>query len=273
LPDQPQSGRDLARQALAAYKATRSTHPAGKPTTRTRTARRDRGSGRDPVAFGAIVGALNAEQGWGAALRGGSITDRWATLCPTEYADKLRPAGFDPETGTLRLVTDSPTVAATLRLLGSKLIDYVNRQLTPGTGVGPIRKLKVAVGNLGASGRPGADVPDQPVRAEPPPVRTRESASPGYQRVLALALEHKPAHDPLLDDRIRAAAEAGDRWLADPANREPEDAFSDAVAAQERAAAAAGPQPGTLEAAVAAALAYKHGGSHHREVRRVFGAS
>jgi hypothetical protein len=269
LPDQPQSGRDLARQALAAYKATR-THPAGKPTTRTRTARRDRGSGRDPVAFGAIVGALNAEQGWGAALKGGSITDRWATLCPTEYADKLRPTGFDPETGTLRLVTDSPTVAASLRFLGSMLIDYVNQQLTRGSGAGPIRKLKVAVGNLG--GGPGADVPAQPVCAQPPPVRTRESASPGYQRVLALALEHKPAHDHHLDEQIRAAIRDGDRWLADPANREPEDAFPDAVAAQERAAAAAGPQPGTLEAAVAAALAYKHGGGHHQEVRRAFEA-
>jgi hypothetical protein len=273
MSDQPQSGRDLARQALAAYKATRSTHPAGKPATRTRTARRDRGSGRDPVAFGAIVGALNAEQGWGAALKGGSITDRWATLCPTEYADKLRPIGFDPETGTLRLVTDSPTVAANLRFLGSTLIDYVNTQLTQGSGAGPIRKLKVAVGNLGAGGRPDADVPAQPACDEPPvPVRTRESASPGYQRVLALALEHKPAHDQLLDHRIRTAAAVGDRWLANPANREPEDAFPDAVAAQERASAAAGPQPGTLEAAVAAALAYKHGG-HHREVRRVFEAS
>lgn len=272
MSDQPQSGRDLARQVLAAYKATRSTHPAGKPAVRTRTARRDRSTGRDPVAFGAVVGTLNAEQGWGAALTGGSITDRWAALCPTEYADKLRPTGFDAETGTLRLVTDSPTVAANLRYLGSMLIDYLNKQLTQGNGAGPIRKLKVAVGNLGTGAQPAAPTPPAPT--EPPaPVRTRESASPGYQRALALALEHKPARDQLLDDRIRAAAEAGDRWLADPANRQPEDAFPDAVAAQERAAAAAGPEPGTLEAAVQAALAYKRSGGQTREPRRLFEAS
>jgi hypothetical protein len=271
MSDQPQSGRDLARQALAAYKATRSTHPAGKPTGRTRTARRDRGTGRDPVAFGAVVGTLNAEQGWGAALTGGSITDRWATLCPTQYADKLRPAGFDPASGTLQLVTDSPAVATDLRILGSMLIQHLNKQLPASGGKPPIRRLTVQIGNVGGHSRATAPTPPTPA-LEPAPVRTRETASPGYQRARAAAFAHRPERDQLLDEKIRAAIEDGNRWLANPRNRQPEDAFPDAVEAQERAAAAAGPEPGTLEAAVQAALAYKRSGGHHREVRRAFEA-
>lgn len=272
MSDQPQqSGQDLARQALAAYKANRRTHPSGKPATKTRTRSRDRSSGRDPVAFGAVVGTLGAEQGWDTALKGGSITDRWAAICPTQYADKLRPAGFDPASGTLQLVTDSPAVATHLRHLGSLLIQHLNKQLNPGGGKGPIRRLTVQLGNLGGHSRTTAPTPSEPA-PQPAPVRTRETASPGYLRTLAVALAHKPDRDQLLDEKIRAASADQDRRLADPANREPEDAFPDAVEAQERAAAAAGPEPGTLEAAVAAALAYKRSGGHDRELRRVFEA-
>ncbi|GGU62008.1 DciA family protein [Streptomyces lavendofoliae] len=273
MSDQPQqSGRDLARQALAAYKATRRTHPAGKPATKPRTRSRDRGSGRDPVAFGAVLGTLGAEQGWDTALKGGSLTDRWATICPTQYAGKLRPTAFDPASGTLQLVTDSPAVATDLRILGSMLIQHLNKQLPASAGKGPIRRLAVQLGSVADRSPATAPTPPGPA-PELAPVRTREAASPGYQRARAAALAHKPDRDHLLDEKLRAAIAAGDRWLADPANREPEDAFPDAVEAQERAAAAVGPTPGTLEAAVAAALAYKYEGGHRREPRRLFEAS
>lgn len=69
------SGRDMARQALAAYKATAKTTPAPKAARRTQRAVRG-GERRDPVTLGSTLGRVSAEQGWEVSLGGGDVLDR-----------------------------------------------------------------------------------------------------------------------------------------------------------------------------------------------------
>lgn len=196
MTDQQQaSGRDLARQALAAYKAASRSVPAAGPGRKTRTRPRptERGTGRDPVGVGDVLGTLGGEQGWAQALTGGSISDQWATLCPAEYANSLQPIGYDPATGVLTLKTDSHTTAAHLRIAGSLLVAHLNTALGGTPGKPAVRALKVDMGALAPVSGKQQTAP--PPRSSQPkaPVRTRETASAGYHRVLALALEHKPS--------------------------------------------------------------------------------
>ncbi|MFF9632929.1 DciA family protein [Streptomyces fradiae] len=267
MPDTPRpAGADLARQALNAYRAKAANSPAGpgrKPRPRPR--RTDRSSGRDPIGFGALLTQLGAEQGWTTSLDGGSLLDRWDELCPSALLGHVQPVAFDADTGRLDLRPASDAYAAQLRLLGGQLARHLNDR----HGRQTVRTIRILpVGSLTA-GAPAA-TPVTPPAGQAGPVRTRETASPGYRRALAAALENKPARDTLLDERIRAAVAASDRWLAGPANREPETAFTDAVAAREQDVEAAGPPPGSIEASIQAALRHKHTG---REPRRLFQAS
>ncbi|MEU0837093.1 DUF721 domain-containing protein, partial [Streptomyces sp. NPDC005969] len=94
MTEQPAaSGVDLARQALAAYKST--ARPGTQPKPRTRTRRADRGTGRDPVGLGALLGRISTEQGWETSLSAGSIVDQWANLCP-QYVGRIEPVHYDP---------------------------------------------------------------------------------------------------------------------------------------------------------------------------------
>jgi hypothetical protein len=266
----PATGADLARQALNAYKASRAPSGQSGPgrKNRSRTRRTDRTGGRDPIGFGALLTQLGAEQGWTASLDGGSLIDRWADLCPTALVDHVQPVAYDPESGRLDLRPGSHTYAAQLRVLGGQLAKHINDRAGR-TMVRTIRVLPVGTVTAPAAAvDAGTTTPGVPET----PVRTRETASPGYQRALAVARAHKPERDQLLDERIRAAVAASDAWLADPRNRQPEADFPDAVDALERAAAAAGPEPGTLEASIAAALRYKHHGEGLRAPRRLFEA-
>ncbi|KAF0646589.1 MULTISPECIES: DciA family protein [Streptomyces] len=267
MPDTSQpAGADLARQALNAYRAKAANTPTGpgrKPRPRPR--RTDRGSGRDPIGFGALLTQLGAEQGWTTSLDGGSILDRWDELCPSALLGHVQPVAYDPDKGRLDLRPASDAYAAQLRLLGGQLARHLNDR----HGRTTVRSIRILpVGTLTPTAPPPASGRDE----EDAPVRTRETASPGYRRALAAALQHKPARDTLLDERIRAAVDASDRWLADPANRQPETAFTDGIAAREQDVEAAGPPPGSLEASIQAALRHKHTGNR-REPRRLFQAS
>jgi predicted nucleic acid-binding Zn ribbon protein len=268
MPDTPQpTGADLARQALNAYRAKAASTPGGPRRPRTRTRRADRAGGRDPIGFGALLTQLGAEQGWTTGLAGGDLLDRWDELCPTALLGHVQPIAYDPDTGRLDLRPGSHAYAAQLRILGGQLAKHINDR----HGQQPVRTIRILpVGTLSptAADRPAPDT-THPAEA---PVRTRENASPGYRLALAAALEHKPDRRGRLADRVRAAVEASDQWLAAPDNREPATAFTDAVTAQQQAAAAAGPPPGSLEASIQAALRYKHT-QHGREPQRLFQAS
>lgn len=256
------SGRDLARQALAAYKATAHTTPASQATSRVRNRNRRRaGDGRDPMAFGALIGRLADEQGWRRGVDGGGIIGRWAELCP-QYADgQVSPVHYDPDLGRLDVRPTSHAYAAQLRLLGGQLA----RQINDKTGSDSVRSIRVLP--VGAAGNGSAA--DAPPRAAEPqqPVKTREMAGDGYKAVRDLLLTHRPETLPLNPHIAAAITRQND---AARANRLPWDEHIDAVHACEEPS---GPEPGSLEASLAAARAYKHrveAGLEPAEPRRVF---
>ncbi|MFE4915897.1 DciA family protein [Streptomyces sp. NPDC056652] len=262
---QTASGADLARQALAAYRTTANTRPgAGKQTRRTRSRRG--ADGRDPVGFGTVLASLNANQDWRLSLDGGSILDQWASLCP-QYADTIQPIAYDPDRGRLDLKPSTHAYAAQLRLLGGQLAKQINDKV----GRDVVRSIRVLPVGAVSPTAPARE-PGRPASA-PAPVRTRDTASPGYQRTLQTHLQHKREPGPT-NPLIREAIARSDRILAHPSRREPETAFTDAIAAAEQAAAqaAAGQPVDSLDASLRAARARaereRAGGT--QPVRRLF---
>ncbi|WP_331723388.1 DciA family protein [Streptomyces atratus] len=256
MTEQPAaSGADLARQALAAYKST--ARPSAQPKPRTRTRRAERGSGRDPVGLGVLLGRVSAEQGWENSLSAGNITDQWSTLCP-QYVGKVEPVHYDPERRVLELRPSSPAYAAQLRLLGGQLAKQINDKIGS-EAVRAIRPLPVGQISDAQSNQPAAA--SQPVASAP--VKTRDTASPGYQATLAAIRPKTPS---TVDAHVVKAMQRQAHAML----REPEAAFTDAVVArQEVEEAAATENPDPLLASIQAATAYKHCGAP-QPVRRAF---
>ncbi|MGW7283900.1 DciA family protein [Streptomyces sp. NPDC054847] len=261
------AGADLARMALQAARRTAKAKPAtGRPTRAKRT-RGARGDGRDPMPLGAALTRLMDEHGWDTAVTGGNILDQWSELCP-ELAGKVQPVAYDPKRGILELRPGSHAHATQLRWLERQLCQRINTKL----GQTAVRSLRVlAVAAIVDQPTPPAVEP-APDTAPAAPVRTPETASPGYQRARAVALEHKPDRTNLLAPAARAAIERQNQALR--ARREPETAFTEAAAQADILCAQDDRQPaaGTLEASIRAALAYKHTGGT-REPRLLFEAS
>ncbi|TXS68904.1 DciA family protein [Streptomyces sp. sk2.1] len=260
MSETPQSGRDLARQALAAYKAGRRPGPENRSTVR-RTHRRRASDGRDPQNFATVLERLSTEQGWTSGVRGGDILARWPELCP-QYVGRVHPVVFDTDRGRLDLRPTSDAYAAQLRLLGGQLC----RQINDKVGSTVVRSIRVLPVGAAATDTPAAGTgPAEPAPA-PGPIRTRETASPGYHQALAAALSHKP-DTATTNPYVRAAIDRQNQALTE--QREPETAFTDAVAALE--ALAADEPADSLQASIRAALDYKHGGG--QPVRRAFDAA
>lgn len=221
MTDKTASGKDLARQALAAYKATAKTAPVGKP--KPRRTKRDRGPGRDPVGLGGVLGTISTEQGWELSLEGGSILDQWATLCP-DLVGRAEPVAYDAEHGRLDLRPASPAYATQLRLFGGQLCKRVNDKM----GQGLVRSIRVlpvgALSSEESSSRPAAAAPAAAV--DPGPVKTRDTASDGYKATLAAVRRASPR---TVDPRVLEAMHAQEQTAA----REPETAFAQTVAAME----------------------------------------
>ncbi|MFD5899073.1 DciA family protein [Streptomyces sp. NPDC060366] len=260
---QPASGRDLARQALAQYKATAKHNPGAPARKKPRRTRTDRTNGRDPVGFGAVLAGLNVDYEWGVALDGGSILDRWATICPEVFRDTTQPVAFDAGRGRLDLRPGSYPAATQLRLLGGQLAAELNKKL----GRGVVRSIRVLpVGAITAPDAP-QDVQEPP--QETGPVITRDTASPGYQRTLQAHREHRGDPDRPANPYVAAAVDRQNQALRD--RREPETAFTDAVAAADHLAEK---QPAdSLEASLQAARARAAADRAGREPVRLFGAA
>jgi predicted nucleic acid-binding Zn ribbon protein len=222
------SGRDLARLALAQYKAS----PAARqqPTARRKPTRRraDAGSGRDPQTFAAILGQLNTDREWNIGVQGGNILDQWPQLCP-DLAGTVQPVHYDPERGRLDLRPASHAYAAQLRLLGAQLAKRINDKL----GGSPVRTIRVlAPGPITPAKQTAAADPGPAARAEEPaPVRTRDDACPGYHQTLAAINRTPPAGQKPRIERDWGTGEYAHL-------REPERAFTDGQAALETATAA-----------------------------------
>jgi predicted nucleic acid-binding Zn ribbon protein len=259
MTDTPQLvGADLARQALAAARAAAKNTPT--PKARSTRARREPGSGRDPVALGNILDGIATNEGWKDSLGAGDITDRWPDLCPTVYADKTSPAGFDPDTGTLAIRPATHAAATGLRMAEPQLVKHINRQLARPV----VRRLRILA--VGAQPASAADRLEAAPRQETDaPVKTRETASPGYRATLEAALTNKPEPRSVDPDVL----EALDRQeTALRAHRETADQFTDGVAEAERVA---GPVLDRSEAVRRAALERKRlEATGAVEPRRVF---
>ncbi|WP_052479928.1 DciA family protein [Streptomyces sp. NBRC 110035] len=256
------SGADLARQALAAARATAKTAPAPGPR-KTRRTRPARGEGRDPQGLGAILGRLTAEQGWDTGLDGGNLIDQWPTIAPTELATTVQPVAYDPDRGILELRPSSPAYATQVRLFQHQLAKHLNTAL----GRPAVRTIRVlAPGHATAAADTGPE--PEPAKPTDTPVKTRETAHPGYRAALEAALTHRPErqHTNPYVGEAAARQEAAMR-----AHRQAEDEHRDAVWELDRLTV---PEVDRSEAARRAALAYKRqapadGGTP----RRLFGAA
>ncbi|MEU0656042.1 DUF721 domain-containing protein [Streptomyces albogriseolus] len=214
------SGADLARIALAAARKAAKTAPT-QPAKKVRRSRPARGEGRDPQALAGVLGRLTAEQGWDTALDGGNLIDQWPTIAPTELATNVRPVAYDPERGILEVQPSSPAYATQVRLFQQQLAKHLNGKL----GRPAVRAIRVvAPGHTPAAATPSEE-PETPATPAGP-VKTRETAHPGYRATLALALEHRREHgdtNPYLA-QARARQEQALR-----ANRQAEDEHRDGV--------------------------------------------
>lgn len=260
--EQPTSGRDLARQALAQYKASTWAVPSAKPPKKSVRRVRRPGESRDPVGLGSVFQGLSDAPDWSAALQGGSILDRWATLCP-QFVDTVQPVAYDPNTGRLDLRPASHAYAANLRLLGGQLCKQINDKV----GKPVVRSIRVLpVGAITPPNTPqGTQEPSQDVG----PVITRDTASPGYHRTLAAHQEHRGDPDRPTNPYVAAAVDRQNQALRD--RREPETAFTDAVAAHDQLTQQ---QPAdSLEASLRAARARAAADRVGREPVRLFGAA
>jgi predicted nucleic acid-binding Zn ribbon protein len=256
------SGADLARQALAAARATAKNRPAVGPKKPRRT-RAARGEGRDPQGLGQLLERMTAEQGWTDNLGGGNLIDQWAHICPTELATTVQPVAYDADRGLLSLRPSSPAYATQLRLFQQQLAKHLNTQLGR-PAVRAIRVLPVGATTPTADGVPE---PQQPAEPEAP-VRTRETASPGYRAALEAALAHRTEPRPT-DPYVTEALERQETALR--TKREPEDAHRDAIWELDRLASQ---EVDRSEAVRRAAIARKRAEAAGTALpRRLFGAA
>ncbi|MFF1358715.1 DciA family protein [Streptomyces sp. NPDC058297] len=163
----PASGIDLARQALANYKATAASSPArGTRSGPTPGRRRMRpGDGRDPVGLAAVIKQLGTDASWKTGIDGGSVIDRWTDLCP-QYATAVQPVAYDADRGRLDLRPATQAYAAQLRLLGGQLAKQINDKM----GRDVVRSILVLPVGAVTPARPPAGTP----AASPAPVENPE---------------------------------------------------------------------------------------------------
>jgi len=267
------AGADLARSILNAHKAAarpNGTMPtaAGTPFRKAARRRQQAGTGRDPVSLADVVHALTggkeAEDSDASGLDGGQIINEWPTVCP-QFVGRVEPAHYDPQRGQLDLRPNSHAYAAQIRLLRPQLTKQINNKL----GRPVVRTIRVLPPGALTTGSASAPATETETAAPKPPVKTREMASPGYRSTLAAALAHRPEPAPRPD--VQAAEERQDAALR--AHREPEHVHAARVALWAEARPEL-PEPGSSEASLRAALAYKRreqaGGS---EPRRAFDAA
>lgn len=156
---------------------------------------------------------------------------------------------FEHDTGTLHLRPATHTYATQLRLYQAQILAKVQASPSGST----VRSLKILPAGAAAAPTP-ADTPSRPdTPREPAPIRTRDTASPGYQHARDLALENRlapPPANPYIEEARQRQIDAL------RANRPAESEHREAVWEQLDAEEKAGPTAGSVEESLARARAY-----------------
>ena len=260
VTDTPQLvGADLARMALAQARAAAPKNPTSQAKPKTRRARRP-GTGRDPISLADALKTLGADLPLENGIAGGNVIDQWPTLCP-QYSGLIQPVSYDDKTGRLDLRPSTHAYAAQLRLLGGQLAKQINDKM----GRPVVRTIRVLP--VGRIETPTAAAPAGGPLEPEAPVKTRETASPGYRATLEAALTNRPDRD-TEDSYLAFALARQNQALAAPGNREADSQFTDGIAEAERVAE---PVLDRSEAVRRAALARKRTeATGTAEPRRVF---
>ncbi|MGW0604055.1 DciA family protein [Streptomyces sp. NPDC002640] len=198
------AGADLARIALRRARADAKNNPVKTKRKRAAAPRRANGAdGRDPNPLGSIISQLVVDNEWEGEAAGADLKKEWPSLLGETRATHWKAEEFDEETGTLRVLCESASWAANLRLLSAQVIAEVNEKferLQAQTHQGkrrssPLRRLDVQL----RSGRPTASSHDAaPAVPEAPaaPVLRKERAAPPtaeYQQERARQAEARAA--------------------------------------------------------------------------------
>ena len=131
--DEPVSGPDLVRKALAEAKAAareRGTAVGGsRGRSRPGPARRRTPAG-DPVRFGEAIQRLVDERGWQDTTTAAGVLANWAAVVGPEIADHCQPVSLLD--GELVIVAESTAWATQLRLLTKTLLARVREHAGDG---------------------------------------------------------------------------------------------------------------------------------------------
>jgi len=148
-PNEKDTGRDLARAALAAARAkaaARGVQPGarrrGKASDFGQHPRRRRWSGpgsdpRDPQPLGRLVAGLAKDRGWADRLNSGRVFGHWARLVGEEVAEHAQPVAL--KDGELTVQASSTAWATQLRLLQGQLL----AKIAAGVGHGVVRRMRI----------------------------------------------------------------------------------------------------------------------------------
>ena len=163
---------------------------------------------------------------------------------------------------SIRLPPSRPAYATQVRLFQHQLAKHLNTAL----GRPAVRTIRVLAPR---GGTPAADTTPEPEPAKPSdaPVKTRETASPGYRATLEAVFAHRPDRQPTHPYVGEAAAR---QEAAMRAHRQPEGEHRDGVWEVDRLTTG---QPDPADAIRRAALArarHERGGG---VPRRLFGAA
>ncbi|MEV4560871.1 DUF721 domain-containing protein [Kitasatospora sp. NPDC049285] len=208
--DEPR-GIDLARLTLRRAQADAAKRPAGAAKARAPRRAAVRSADRDPVGLAAALGGLVEQHAWNAPLSGGAVTDLWPRAAG-DLAAHTTAVAFDHATGRLDVQADSPAYATHLRHFAAHLVAEINA-LHQQPAVRSIRVLAERGGRPTTAPSPGTGT-TAPDRRPPGPLRTRENASPGYQRALAqlqaarARVPADPLAAPAIEQKVRALARA-----------------------------------------------------------------
>ncbi len=145
----PVTGRDLARDALAAARAkaeARGVEPGRRKPVKAselnQNPRRRRWSGpgadpRDPQPLGRLMNRVASERGWNQRLTDGQVFGQWARLVGEEVAEHAQPVSL--KDGELTVRASSTAWATQLRLLQGQLLT----KIAAAVGHGVVKRMRI----------------------------------------------------------------------------------------------------------------------------------